>query len=54
MPASSSRLVASRIIARGETPFLHAFDDNLAAITLYEALGFQLRTKVQLTVLARL
>jgi predicted GNAT family acetyltransferase len=48
-----SRLVATRIIARGETPFLHAFDDNVAAITLYEALGFRLRTKVQLTVLAR-
>jgi predicted GNAT family acetyltransferase len=49
-----SRLVASRIVGRGETPFLHAFDDNTPAITLYEALGFRLRTKVQLTVLARL
>jgi predicted GNAT family acetyltransferase len=49
-----SRLVASRIIARGETPFLHAFHDNTPAITLYEALGFRLRTMVQLTVLARL
>ena len=36
-----SRLVAGRILARGETPFLHAFDNNTAAITLYESLGFQ-------------
>jgi predicted GNAT family acetyltransferase len=48
-----SRLVARRILARGETPFLHAFADNTPAITLYEALGFKLRTMVQLTVLAR-
>jgi predicted GNAT family acetyltransferase len=48
-----SRLVARRIIARGETPFLHAYASNTAAITLYESLGFRLRTTVQLTVLAR-
>ena len=48
-----SRLVAGRILARGETPFLHAFESNTAAITLYESLGFRLRTTVQLTVLAR-
>jgi len=48
-----SRLVARRILARGETPFLHAFASNAPAVTLYEALGFKLRTTVQLTVLAR-
>ena len=48
-----SRLVARRILARGETPFLHAFADNTPAITLYEALGFRLRTTMRLTVLAR-
>jgi predicted GNAT family acetyltransferase len=48
-----SRLVAGRIIARGEIAFLHAFATNTAAITLYETLGFKLRTTVQLTVLAR-
>ncbi len=48
-----SRLVARRILARGEQPFLHAFDDNTPAISLYETLGFRLRTKVQLTVLVR-
>jgi len=48
-----SRLVAGRIRARGETPFLHAFANNTPAITLYETLGFRLRTTVQLTVVAR-
>jgi predicted GNAT family acetyltransferase len=48
-----SRIVAERILARGETPFLHAFADNVAAITLYQTLGFRLRATVQLTVLAR-
>ncbi|HXQ12607.1 MAG TPA: GNAT family N-acetyltransferase [Caulobacteraceae bacterium] len=48
-----SRLVARRILDRGETPFLHAYASNTPAITLYESLGFKLRTNVQLTVLAR-
>jgi predicted GNAT family acetyltransferase len=48
-----SRLVAGRILARGETPFLHAFSTNTPAITLYESLGFKLRTNVHITVLAR-
>jgi len=48
-----TRRVAGRILERGETPFLHAFDDNTPAITLYETLGFELRAKIQLTVLAR-
>ncbi|HLK24661.1 MAG TPA: GNAT family N-acetyltransferase [Caulobacteraceae bacterium] len=48
-----TRIVARRILDRGETPFLHVFDDNTAAITLYETLGFRLRTRLSLTVLAR-
>jgi predicted GNAT family acetyltransferase len=48
-----TRLVATRILARGETPFLHCFDTNTPAITLYETLGFSVRRTVQLTVLRR-
>lgn len=49
--AALSAIVARRILARGETPFLHAYADNAAAIRLYEALGFSLRRVVTLTVL---
>jgi predicted GNAT family acetyltransferase len=46
------RIVASRIIARGETPFLHSYANNSGAIALYEALGFRLRSAITLTVLS--
>lgn len=46
------RVVAERILARGETPFLHAYADNRGAIALYESLGFRLRCDVNVTVLA--
>ncbi len=49
--AALSSIVGRRILARGETPFLHALDDNWPAIRLYEGLGFSLRRKVMLTVL---
>jgi predicted GNAT family acetyltransferase len=48
-----SALVAAAIEARGERPFLHAWVSNRAAITLYERLGFALRTEVNVTVLER-
>lgn len=48
-----SSLVAERIAARGETPFLHAFADNAAAIGLYETLGFRVRARPTMTVLAK-
>ena len=48
------RLVARRILARGETPFLHAFETNSGAIALYRSLGFELRSSMSLTVLRRL
>jgi predicted GNAT family acetyltransferase len=48
-----SRVVATQIMRRGETPFLHAYASNTAAIGLYEALGFKLRCNVNVTVLAR-
>jgi predicted GNAT family acetyltransferase len=44
--------VAHKIVARGETPFLHSFADNTGAIALYEALGFRFRCEQVLTVLA--
>lgn len=39
-----SAFVANRIQARGQTPFLHAYADNAAAVGLYEALGFATRS----------
>ena len=35
------RTVAAAIEARGETAFLHVMHDNVGAIRVYEALGFQ-------------
>lgn len=48
-----SAAVAARIQARGEEPFLHAWHSNTAAISLYESLGFRLRTPVQVAILER-
>jgi predicted GNAT family acetyltransferase len=48
-----STTVAARIEARGERPFLHAWKSNHAAISLYETLGFELRTEVNVVVLKR-
>ena len=48
-----SAAVCAGIEARGETPFLHAWKDNHAAIALYEKLGFRWRTDVNVAVLER-
>ncbi len=48
-----SAAVAARIAARGEQPFLHAWKTNRAAISLYETLGFRIRTEVHVSVLKR-
>ena len=48
--ASLSSIVARRIAARGETPFLHAMSDNLTAIRLYQQLGFVIRREMAITV----
>ena len=44
-------MVAAGIEARGERPFLHAWSTNRAAISLYESLGFELRSEVNVAVL---
>ena len=48
-----SSVVAHAIQQRGDRPFLHAWTTNEAAIALYESLGFQIRTEVQVAVLGR-
>jgi predicted GNAT family acetyltransferase len=48
-----SLFVAGRISARGETPYLHAYATNTAAIRLYEQIGFRLRTQMHVAVVQR-
>jgi predicted GNAT family acetyltransferase len=48
-----SAVVAGGIQARGEQAFLHAWKSNQSAISLYEGLGFRVRTDVQVVVLRR-
>ena len=38
--------VATRALARGDTPFLHVVTTNVTAIPVYEHLGFRTRTEV--------
>jgi predicted GNAT family acetyltransferase len=47
------RVVANRILARGETPFLHSYAHNTGAIGLYQTLGFALRSEMTMQVLER-
>jgi ribosomal protein S18 acetylase RimI-like enzyme len=47
------RAVAAGIVARGETPFLHALASNTNAIRLYESMGFEVRLSGEISVLAR-
>jgi ribosomal protein S18 acetylase RimI-like enzyme len=42
-----SLVVAGRISARGERPYLHAYAGNEPAIRLYESLGFRLRSAMR-------
>lgn len=48
-----SAVVTAAIQRRGERPFLHAWATNAAAISLYEGLGYVLRTHVNVAVLER-
>ena len=43
--------VMRRIVARGQTPFLHSYAGNSGAIALYERLGFTRRRALTVTVL---
>ena len=45
--------IMRRIIARGDTPFLHTRTNNHRAIALYEHLGFTTRRSLDLAVLRR-
>jgi predicted GNAT family acetyltransferase len=47
------RVVAERMLARGETPWLHAYASNSGAIALYESLGFRLHGTVTASILLR-
>lgn len=47
------RVLAARITAEGDVPFLHTFASNTNAIRLYEELGFVLRTGMWVSVLRR-
>jgi len=47
------RVVAERMLARGERPWLHAYASNAGAIALYESLGFRLHGTVTASVLIR-
>jgi len=46
-------VVAGRIEARDETPFLHVYPHNTGAITIYERLGYRIRAQMKMTVLSR-
>lgn len=48
-----STAVVAAIEARGDRAFLHAWKTNRSAIGLYETLGFELRTEVNVSVLTR-
>lgn len=45
--------VAAGVIARGDTPFLHAIATNVTAIRLYKELGFTHRRDIQFPLLRR-
>lgn len=51
--AALMREVAGRILARGETPFLHAYAANTGAVGLYETLGFRTSRELVMTSLSR-
>jgi predicted GNAT family acetyltransferase len=48
-----SAAIAASIQARGDQAFLHAWKANHSAISLYEGLGFKLRTEVNAAMLKR-
>ncbi|WP_394777606.1 GNAT family N-acetyltransferase [Undibacterium sp.] len=53
LAARLMNILRQDIELRGDTPFLHVFDHNQSAITLYERLGFELRQVFHLSRLTR-
>ena len=51
LAAKLMRVVAAKIVARGEQLFLHVYPHNKGAIAVYEKLGFRHRADMRLTVL---
>jgi ribosomal protein S18 acetylase RimI-like enzyme len=51
LAAGLMSVVAVEVVARGETPFLHAYSANEAAVALYEKLGYRIRARPILTTL---
>ena len=45
--------VATRIFEAGDRPYLHAYTSNRAAVALYEAIGFSLRSPMHVAALRR-
>lgn len=41
------RQMSERILDNGDVPFLHAYESNVAAVSLYERLGFRQRARMQ-------
>jgi predicted GNAT family acetyltransferase len=52
LAAALVRRVMRGFADRGDRPFLHCYADNAGAIRLYQAMGFRLRARMVLTVLA--
>lgn len=48
-----SATVAAEIMARKDTPYLHAYASNSGAIALYESLGFALRSSMHVATVRR-
>lgn len=44
LAANLVNILRQRILDRGDTPFLHVFEKNFSAISLYKRLGFETRT----------
>jgi len=51
--AALTQAVVRRMLAKGETPFLHAMADNVGAIAVYERLGFRHRATMMGVALVR-
>lgn len=52
--AALMSVVAGRILARGERPFLHVYPHNTPAIRIYEQLGYRVRAQMNLTLMTRI